>query len=382
MIAIIGAGLSGLSIGWYLARAGCQVTVIDRGKAGQGASWAAAGMLAPQVEAEPGEESLLALALASRAIWPDFAAALEAASGRGVDYRDEGTLVVALDRDDAERLAFQHDYFLGQGLEISWLSGRELQRREPHLSRRVTAGVFSPLDHQVDNRKVVVALKAAFLAAGGKLIEDCRVTSLLTAAGRVSGLATATGEIATEIATDCVVLAAGAWSREIEGIPDHLRPPVRPVKGQMAAVQMPPEAPLLRHVVWIPEGYLVPRLDGRLIIGGTVEEMGFDDRLTAGGIMEVLRNAWEALPGIYDLPLVETWCGFRPTSRDDAPIFGPTELPGLVMATGHHRQGVLLAPITAEAISAFILTGSLPEAARPFTLDRFSVPPTNGALAI
>ncbi len=176
-------------------------------------------------------------------------------------------------------------------------------------------------------------------------------------------------------------MAAGAWSREIEGIPDHLRPPVRPVKGQMAAVQMPPEAPLLRHVVWIPEGYLVPRLDGRLIIGGTVEEMGFDDRLTAGGIMEVLRNAWEALPGIYDLPLVETWCGFRPTSRDDAPIFGPTELPGLVMATGHHRQGVLLAPITAEAISAFILTGSLPEAARPFTLDRFSVPPTNGALA-
>ena len=125
----------------------------------------------------------------------------------------------------------------------------------------------------------------------------------------------------------------------------------------------------------------MPRLDGRLIIGGTVEEMGFDDRLTAGGIMEVLRNAWEALPGIYDLPLVETWSGFRPTSRDDAPIFGSTELPGLVMATGHHRQGVLLAPITAEAISAFILTGSLPEAARPFTLDRFSVPLAAGALA-
>jgi glycine oxidase len=142
----------------------------------------------------------------------------------------------------------------------------------------------------------------------------------------------------------------------------------------MAAVKMPAEAPLLRHVVWIPDGYLVPRLDGRLIIGGTVEEMGFDATLTAGGIMEVLRNAWEALPGIYDLPLIETWSGFRPTSRDDAPILGASALPGLVMATGHHRQGVLLAPATAEAVSAYVLKGALPEVAQPFTMARFASP--------
>lgn len=369
-IAIVGAGLSGLGIGWYLARAGAEVTVFDSGAAGQGASWAAAGMLAPQVEAEPGEEMLLPLLLHSRAAWPAFAAELEAASGQAVDYRDEGTLVVALDRDDAERLAFHRDYFKDQGLSVDWLSSREVQRREPHLTRRVTGGLLSPLDHQVDNRKVVLALKAAFLAAGGRLLEHCPVEEILTAGGRVSGLATAAGETAS----DCVVLAAGAWSHDIPGLPAAGRPPVRPVKGQMAAVKMPAEAPLLRHVVWIPDGYLVPRLDGRLIIGGTVEEMGFDATLTAGGIMEVLRNAWEALPGIYDLPLIETWSGFRPTSRDDAPILGASALPGLVMATGHHRQGVLLAPATAEAVSAYVLKGALPEVAQPFTMARFASP--------
>ena len=374
-IVIIGAGLSGLSIGWYLARSGAQVTVLDRGKAGQEASWAAAGMLAPQVEAEPGEEALLPLLLHSRAAWPGFAAELEAASGLSVDYRKEGTLVVAVDRDDAEALAFQRDFFLGQGLAVEWLSSREVQRKEPYLARRVTAGLYSPSDHQVDNRKVVEALKVALEAAGGQLREDCAVQEILTAAGQVSGLRTDDGEISA----DCVVLAAGAWSRNIAGIPEAARPPVRPVKGQMAAVQMPPENPLLRHVVWIPDGYLVPRLDGRLIIGGTVEEMGFDRSMTAGGVMEVLRNAWEALPGIYDLPLVETWSGFRPTSRDDAPILGACALPGLVMATGHHRQGVLLAPATAEAISAYLLTGALPEVARPFTIDRFAARPAVGA---
>jgi len=369
-IAIVGAGLSGLSVGWYLARRGVEVTLFDSGRAGQGASWAAAGMLAPQVEAEPGEESLLPLLLHSRAAWPAFAAELEAASGQKLDYRDDGTLMVALDRDDAERLAFQRDYFTDQGLSVEWLSSREVQRLEPYLTRRVTAGLRSPLDHQVDNRKVVAALKAAFLAAGGHLRENCAVQEILTTGGKLSGLGTAEGEVSA----DCVVLAAGAWSHDIAGLPAAARPPVRPVKGQMAAVQMPAAAPLLRHVVWIPEGYLVPRLDGRLIVGGTVEEMGFDESLTAGGVMEVLRNAWEALPGIYDLPLIETWSGFRPTSRDDAPILGPCALPGLVMATGHHRQGVLLAPVTAEAVSAYILEGALPAVARPFTMARFAAP--------
>jgi glycine oxidase len=366
-IAIIGAGICGLSIGWRLAAAGRRVTLFDRAKAGQGATWAAGGMLAPQVEAEPGEEVLLPLLLESRASWAAFARELEAATGLGVDHRTEGTLVVALDRDDEERLAFQHRYQREQGLAVEWLNGAEARRLEPHLSRRVIAALFSPLDHQVDNRKVATALKAAFLAAGGELREDCAVDAVLTRGERVRGVRT--GE--ESVIADWVVLAAGAWSRNIAGLPDSVRPPIRPLKGQMVALQMPAAAPLLRHVVWIPDGYLIPRYDGRLLIGGTVEEMGFDTQLTAGGLFEVLRGAWEALPAVYDLPVLETWAGLRPASRDDAPILGPTAVEGLVMATGHHRNGILLAPITADAISRVILKGEVPPAIAPFSLDRF-----------
>lgn len=369
MIAIVGGGICGLVIGWHLARAGRRVTVLERGAAGFGASWAAAGMLAPQVEAEPGEERLLALLLESRAAWNDFARDLEAASGMTIDYRTEGTLVVALDRDDIERLRFQFDFQRRLGLDVAWLSGREARQREPHLASRVAAAVYSPLDHQVDNRKVVAALSAAFVAAGGRLCEHTAVREIVVAGGRVRGVRL-DGET---LAAETVVLAAGAWSREIAGLPAGLKPPVRPVKGQMLALQMPPEAPLLRHVVWGPDGYLVPRSDGRLLIGGTVEEKGFDSTLTAGAQLDLLRAAWETLPGIYDLPIVETWSGLRPSSRDDAPILGPVGgLDGLVMATGHHRNGILLAPVTGRAVSRYILTGELSDALRAFGPDRFA----------
>jgi glycine oxidase len=368
-IAIIGAGVCGLGIGWRLAQAGRAVTVIDRARAGQGASWAAAGMLAPQVEAEPGEEALLPLLLESRNMWAGFAAELEAASGIGVGYRTEGTVVVALDRDDREKLKFRYDYLMGLGgLALEWLTGAEARRREPHLARGVTGAIASPLDHQVDNRKVVEALRAAFLAAGGTLIEDHAVEELLHDGARVTGVRLADRIVAAET----VVLAAGAWSRNIAGVPEAARPPVRPVKGQMLALQMDPAAPLTAHVIWGPDCYLVPRGDGRLVVGATVEEMGFDTRLTGGGIFELLRAAWETLPGIYDLPLVESWAGLRPASRDDAPILGTTEIEGLVLATGHHRNGILLTPITADAISRLVLDGAAPPAIRPFSLERFA----------
>jgi glycine oxidase len=170
---------------------------------------------------------------------------------------------------------------------------------------------------------------------------------------------------------DVVVLAAGAWSREIAGIPAAHLPPVRPIKGQMLALSMDPANPLLRHVLWLPRGYLVPRRDGRLLVGGTVEERGFDDRITAGGLLALLEGAWRAVPGIEELPVAETWVGFRPGSRDDAPMLGPSGIDGLVFATGHHRNGILLTPFTAEVVSAYVLTGHLAEAARPFTPERF-----------
>ena len=368
-VAIIGGGVCGLGIGWRLAVAGCRVEVFERGKAGRAASWAAAGMLAARVEAEPLEDTLLELNLKSQQMWPEWAQEVEAAAGMAVDYRDEGTLIVAVTRDDVEQLRFQHELLQGFGLEVEWLTGAETRRREPFLSPKTSAGVYSAGDHQVDNRKLVTALERAYLEAGGALLEDTEVTRVEIANGAARGVFV--GDELHE--ADVVVLAAGAWSRDVPGLPESARPPVRPVKGQMLALQMDPAEPLVRHVVWVPGAYLAPRLDGRLIIGATVEEKGFDAHVTAGGVLNLLLNTWEALPGIDELPLVESWVGFRPTSRDDAPILGPSPVEGLVMATGHHRNGILLAPITIDAVSDYILTGRLDDAIRSFGIDRFQL---------
>jgi glycine oxidase len=369
-VAIIGAGVIGLSIGWRLAAAGCAVALYERGVAGRGASWAAAGMLAAGLEAEPGEERLLALTRASQALWPDFARAVEAASSVDIGYRAEGTLAVALTRDDAEQLRTSVAFQRGHGIELEWLSGAEACRREPHLTPRLVAAAFSPHDHQVDNRRLVEALRAAFRAAGGCLTEQCDA-GLDSTGGRITGVRV--GD--RHLPADVVVACAGAWSRDLPGLPDGLRLPVRPLKGQMIALRMTPTAPLLRHVVWAPKAYLVPRRDGRLLIGATVEERGFDAALTAGGIYGLLDGAWRALPAIEELPIDEMWVGFRPGSRDDAPIIGPVAIDGLILATGHHRNGILLTPITADAICSLILTGQLPAAARGFGLDRFTPTP-------
>lgn len=374
--AIVGAGVSGLGIGWRLARAGHAVDVFDLGLAGSGASNAAAGMLAAGVECEPGEELLLDFTRASQTMWPEFAREVEAASGVDVGYRDEGTLVVALTRDDADRLRFSYEFQTGLGIDLHWLSGAEALEREPRLRPGIAAAVYSPRDHQVDNRRLVTALKAAFLAAGGRLHEQCRVARIDLEAGRVAGLVLDDGGDndgnERRHAAETVILAAGAWSADVPGLPGDARPPVRPVKGQMLALDMDPAAPLLRHVLWTPSAYLVPRRDGRLLVGATVEEKGFDGRMTAGGVFALLEAAWRAVPAIEELPIAEMWAGFRPTSRDDAPILGPTPVEGLVLATGHHRNGILLAPITAEAVSRFVLEGELMEEARPFTLARFA----------
>ena len=373
MIVIVGGGICGLGIGWRIAQAGRKVTVIDRGEAAKAATWAAAGMLAPQAEAEHGEEALLPLALESCEMWPEFAAELHYETNIDPDYRRHGTLVVSSDRDDMEYLQNRLNYLKDLGLNIEWLSGYEARQQEPYLSCNVSGAIWSPDDHQVDNRCVGIALKKAFLGAGGILLENTAVENITCVSGRVTGVRIAS----TKIEAEYVVIAAGAWSRNIAGLPDYVRPPVRPLKGQMIAVQMKPQAPLLSHVLWgpgnsiVPSIYLAPKKDGRLIIGATVEEMGFDETLTAGGQFELLRCAWEVLPGIYDLPVLESWAGLRPASRDDAPILGPTEVKGLVMATGHHRNGILLAPITAKAIGDYLLNGTITDAMRPFFLDRF-----------
>jgi glycine oxidase len=374
---VIGAGVMGLSIAWRLAQAGCTVTVYDRGEAGHGASWAAAGMLAAAVETEPGEETLLGLTLESQRQWPDFARELETATGMSVGYRDEGTVVVALNRDDAEQLRFTYDFQKRLGLDIEWLSGAAARQREPHLRPGIPGAVLSPNDHQVENRALAAALAAAAKQAGAIIHEHCPVHEIDTVGDQVRGVITANGRVPADV----VVLAAGAWSRDIGGIPAAYVPPVRPIKGQMLALRMDPAAPLLRHVIWLPRGYLVPRLDGRLVIGATVEERGFDDSVTAGGLLALIEGAWRAVPAIEELPVIETWVGFRPGSRDDAPMLGPSGIEGLVVATGHHRNGILLTPVTAQSISRYILTGQLAENLRPFSPERFAMP-SAAALAL
>ena len=243
-------------------------------------------------------------------------------------------------------------------------------RLEPHLRPGLAGAVLSRRDHQVDNRKLGRALATAVRRAGVALHDRCRVHEIEIAGGRAAGVVTDRGREPA----DAVVLAAGAWSREIGGIPSSHLPPVRPIKGQMLAVQMDPAAPLLRHVIWLPRGYyLVPRRDGRLLIGATVEERGFDEALTAGGLLALIESAWRAVPAIEELPIAETWVGFRPGSRDDAPILGPSGIDRLVIATGHHRNGILLAPLTAAAISGFVLSGRVPEILRAFAADRFPI---------
>jgi glycine oxidase len=327
-------------------------------------------MLAAAVETEPGEEPLLPLTLEGQRLWPDFARELEQATGISCEYRDEGTLVVALNRDDAETLRHSYEFQKSLGLHLEWLSAAEARRLEPHLKPGIAAAVFSKNDHQVENRALSRALIVACRGVGVTIHEHCPVGEVVMTAGQARGVETGEGRADADI----VVLAAGAWSREIGGIPAAHRPPVRPIKGQMLAVQMDPKAPILRHVIWLPRAYLAPRLDGRLIIGATVEERGFDTSLTAGGLLALIEGAWRGVPTIEELPIAETWVGFRPGSRDDAPMLGPSGVGGLVIATGHHRNGILLTPVSAAVMSDYILTGRLPDMALPFDPQRFDRP--------
>jgi glycine oxidase len=367
-IVIVGAGAIGLGIGWRLAQRGASVTLFDQGAAGRGASHAAAGMLAACAEAEPGEQALVELGRASQARWPAFAAELLEASGVDVELRREGTLVLALTSDDHARLSHQLAYQKKLGLPLEWLSAGDTRRREPHLAAKLAGAIWSPDDHQVDNRKLVAALRSAATTAGAVIHEHCGVELVATQAGRATGVVLRDG---SAVSCSTVVLAAGAWSRAIAGIEEASLPPVRPVKGQMVALRMEQGAPLVNHVVWAPSVYLVPRRDGRLLVGATVEEKGFDATLTAGGVLSLLEAAWRAIPAIEELPIEEMWVGHRPGSRDDAPILGRTLIDGLVYATGHHRNGILLAPITADAIARLVLDGTVEPAIGNFSMERF-----------
>ena len=371
-VIIIGGGVIGLGIGWQLAKAGLLVSIFERDRVGQGASWAAAGMLAPFSEAHTEEPELLKLGCESLTLYPKWVEELQVDSGITIDYRVDGTLIVGIEQDDTDQL--QHLYKAQQLLEldVQWLTGRKARDIEPSLSPRVSCAIRCDTDYQVDNRLMVNALKHVYQKCGGKLYENCSVKRIEIEDRAAIGIHTEDEYHDADI----VILAAGCWSTEIAGIPDNIRPPVRPVKGQMLALQMEDGIELNTVIRTIrarypTSVYLVPRVDRRLIVGATTEEMGFDTRLTVGGMFELLRGAWEVVPGLYELPIIETWTGLRPGSRDNAPILGTTPIENLIYATGHYRNGILLTPITAYAITELILTGETPDTIKEFKVDRF-----------
>ncbi|HSV68100.1 MAG TPA: glycine oxidase ThiO [Mycobacteriales bacterium] len=370
-VVVVGGGVIGLAVAWRAATEGLRVALVDP-RPGSGATRVAAGMLAPVTEARYGEQPLLALALASARRYPSFAVELAEAAGRPAGYRQTGTLAVALDVDDRAALRELHAVQTGLGLATDWLTGRECRTLEPLLAPSVTGGLLAPGDHQVDNRVFAAALLAAADRAGVDLWR-VRATGILCAGDRVIGVRLDDDGV---LAAGQVVLAAGCWSAGLAGLPEPAVPPVRPVKGQILRLRTPPGQPYLgravRGTVRGGHVYLVPRPDGELVVGATVEEQGFDTRVTAGGVYELLRDAHDVLPGLTELTLVETAAGLRPGTPDNAPILGPAPVPGLVYATGHHRNGLLLTPVTADAVTAYLCTGTLPAVAAPFTLDRFA----------
>ena len=370
---IIGGGVIGLGIGWQLAKAGVSaVTIYDRADVGRAASWAAAGMLAPLAEAHSEELELLKLGCQSLERYSQWVTELEVDAEMSVGYRVEGTLIVGLEPDDTHQLRHLYEAQRNLGLNVNWLTGREARDIESALSPRVTAAIHCASDYQVDNRLMVTALQRAYQQHGGTLHENSTVERIVIENGIAIGVQTQDGFQNADI----VILSAGCWSAQIAGIPEAMIPPVRPVKGQMLALQME-EGIAINSVIrtvrarYPTSVYLVPRTDGRLVIGATSEEMGFDTRLTVGGMFELLRGAWEAVPGVYELPILETWAGLRPGSRDNAPILGKTPVENLIYATGHYRNGILLAPITAYEVAKLVLTGETSEIIAPFQSCRF-----------
>jgi glycine oxidase len=342
------------------------VTVVDEAP-GQGASWAAAGMLAPVTEVHYGEGRLLELNLASAGRWPSFAAEVEEASGRPVGYRPGGTLAVARDADDNAALEDLYRFQLRCGLEVERLRSRECRQLEPGLHPGIRGGVLAAGDHQVDNRALVQALLTACERAGVRLLAG-RVTELAVEGDRVTGVVLADGGT---LAAQAVVLAAGCWSGGLGGLAAEALP-VRPVKGQLLYLRGPADQPLCSRNVRGLEVYVVPRGDGRVVVGATVEEQGFDTTVTAGAVHDLLRAALELLPDAAELELAETVVGLRPGSPDNAPMLGPAGPEGLVVATGHYRNGILLTPVTADAVAELLATGQVPELIAPFGPGRFA----------
>ena len=367
---VVGGGVIGLSIAWRAAAAGLAVAVVDP-RPGHGATWAAAGMLGPVGEAHFGEEALARANVAAARQWPDFARDLETFSDRTVGYRRSGTVVAAMDPSDRRVVDDVLGYQVSLGLSPRRLSSRECRELEPLLAPGIGGGAEFSDDHQVDNRLLVDSLLAACRHAGVTLVTD-DVSAVASTNGRATGVVLGRG---STIHAGVVVIAAGCWSGQLGGIPHQLVPPVRPVKGLTIRARAASGTPQLRRIVrGLVHGrscYLVPRQDGTVVIGATVEEKGFDLAVQVGSVHDLLRDARAIVPALDEYELVETSTGLRPGSPDNAPLVGTTSMRGLIMAAGHYRNGILLAPVTADAVVALLEGRPVDEFMLPFGPDRF-----------
>ncbi|WP_285728552.1 glycine oxidase ThiO [Nocardiopsis sp. ATB16-24] len=374
-VVVVGGGLIGRVTAWRAAQRGLDVTLVEPDPVDEvtrAASTVAAGMLTPATEAVFGEEPLMELGIRSAAMYADFVAEVEEAAGMSVGYRTTGTLLVAFDRDDLAVLTELHELQRRLGIATERLGSRECRRLEPMLAPSVRGGVLAPDDHSVDPRRLLRALAAAGTRVGVTETTGLAEEVLSPGPGGARlGVRLTDGRL---LPADQVVLAAGCWGDRVR-VPEAVVPPLRPVKGQLLRARVPAgEPPLVgRTVRGLVRGfttYLVPRADGEVIIGATQEELGHDTSLTVGGLWQVLRDARELVPGVSELEITETCVGLRPGSPDNEPLLGPTRLPGLHLAAGHFRHGVLLAPVTGEAMAQALTTSTLPEYARRFAADR------------
>jgi glycine oxidase len=373
-VVVVGAGVIGLAVAWRLARDGAGVRLLDA-SGSRGASWVAAGMLAPGSEAEPAAPDLLRLHRAALARFRAAAPQLEADAGTAIGLRSHPTLLVARDADDWAALRRHAAHREALGVRLQPLTAAERREREPFLAPDLRGALLVADDVSVDNRRYLAALLAA-LARHGVEREPARARALRWAGGRVAGVRTAEAELAADV----VVLATGSRPEGLAGWPEGLVVPVRPVKGQILRLgrgpgEGRPEPPLrqtIRALVHGAEVYLVPRDTGEVVVGATVEEQGHDTTVTAGAVLDLLRDACAVVPRLRELALVECAAGSRPGTPDNGPLVGPTGTPGLVLATGHHRNGVLLSALTADAVLAAVHGRAPGPEWRPFAPDRFS----------
>ena len=367
-VVIVGGGVIGLTIARALRQSGVRdVTLIERGQLGAEASWAAGGILGPQIEAHRAND-LFKLACASRDLYPAFANALRAETGVDVELDTTGALYLGFTEEDENELRRRFEWQTQAGLSVELLSAAEALSLEPCISSAVRCALRFPNDGQVENRKLLEALAMANGKLGVRMVTDCEVRALRVDHEKICAVETSLGVVSAPV----VVLAAGAWTSLISS-PDASLPAIEmePVRGQMLCFKAVP--PIARHVIYSSRGYLVPRRDGRVLAGSTAERVGFEKSVTDEGINAIKSMALEIAPSIAGLPLVSSWAGFRPRAADGLPVLGPCDgIEGLFYATGHYRNGILLAPITGELIARAIVEGATPPLLNAFSLGRFA----------